>query len=126
MPERVAAFGGAPVSIELSKEQVDRVLRGASANNNVSLLLTGLADLRDVFASAADVLDDARMSRSLLAGLLLLTAFPADGGSIAITQLARGLGMSVSTAHRYVSTLLAVGLVERDPVTRQYRLARAL
>jgi DNA-binding IclR family transcriptional regulator len=31
--------------------------------------------------------------------------------------------MPMSTAHRYISTLVAVGLVERDPASRRYRLA---
>jgi DNA-binding IclR family transcriptional regulator len=30
--------------------------------------------------------------------------------------------MNTSTTHRYVTTLLAVGLLERDPSTRKYRL----
>jgi DNA-binding IclR family transcriptional regulator len=29
----------------------------------------------------------------------------------------------MSTAHRCLSTLVAVGLLERDPDTRQYRMA---
>jgi DNA-binding IclR family transcriptional regulator len=31
------------------------------------------------------------------------------------------LGLGVSTTHRYASTLLEVGLLERDPVSREYR-----
>ena len=34
------------------------------------------------------------------------------------------LDMNPSTAHRYLSTLLAVGLLERNPDTRRYRLAQ--
>jgi DNA-binding IclR family transcriptional regulator len=33
--------------------------------------------------------------------------------------------MSLSATHRFVSTLVAVGLVERDPLTRHYRLVDA-
>jgi DNA-binding IclR family transcriptional regulator len=32
--------------------------------------------------------------------------------------------MNPTTTHRYLSTLVAVGLVERDPGTRRYRLAQ--
>jgi DNA-binding IclR family transcriptional regulator len=32
--------------------------------------------------------------------------------------------MSPSTTHRYISTLLAVGLLEQDPRSRRYQLAR--
>jgi DNA-binding IclR family transcriptional regulator len=33
--------------------------------------------------------------------------------------------MNTSTTHRYVTTRLAVGLIERDPATRRYRVAAA-
>jgi DNA-binding IclR family transcriptional regulator len=68
--------------------------------------------------------DDTRLSRSLLSGLLVFAAFPADGGSLGNAQVARMLGMNPSTAHRYVSTFLELGMLERDPGTRRYRLAR--
>jgi DNA-binding MarR family transcriptional regulator len=67
-------------------------------------------------------LDDRRLSHSLLAGLLVLSCFPPDGGYRGIAELAKMLRMNTSTTHRYVTTLLSVGLLERDPVTRQYRL----
>jgi DNA-binding transcriptional ArsR family regulator len=117
--------GGGPVSIALSSAQVDKVVRAASDGGNMSVLLSGLADVRAVLAAGADQLDDARLSRSLLAGLLMLASFPGDGSYVSIATLARLLDMSPSTTHRYVSTLLAVGLLERDPRTRRYRLADA-
>jgi DNA-binding IclR family transcriptional regulator len=40
-------------------------------------------------------------------------------------EIAGELGMSPSTAHRYLQTLLELGLVERSPRTRRYRLATA-
>lgn len=68
-------------------------------------------------------LEDRRLSRSLLSGLLVLSCFPSDGSYLGIAELARMLGMNTSTTHRYVTTLLAVGLLERDAATRRYRLA---
>ncbi len=68
-------------------------------------------------------MEDRRLSRSLLSGLLVLSCFPPDGGYMGIAELARVLGMNTSTTHRYVTTLLAVGLLERDAATRRYRLA---
>ena len=53
----------------------------------------------------------------------MLSWFPPEGGCLGIAELARILDMNTSTAHRYVTTLLAVGLLERDPATRKYRLA---
>ncbi len=58
-------------------------------------------------------------------GVLLLAAFPSDGGYIGNSDLARALDLSASTTHRYVTTLVALGLVERDPATRKYRITHA-
>jgi DNA-binding IclR family transcriptional regulator len=88
----------------------------------MSLLLSGLMDVRGAIASGRD---DSRLSGSLLCGLLLLASLPSDGSYMSLTELARSSGRSTSTVHRYLSTLLAVGLIERDPATRQYRLADA-
>jgi DNA-binding MarR family transcriptional regulator len=65
---------------------------------------------------------DPRLSRSLLRGFSILTRFGPDGGARGIVELAGDLGMSPSTAHRYASTLVQLGLLERCPTTRKYRL----
>jgi hypothetical protein len=65
---------------------------------------------------------DPRLSRSLLRGLSLLTCFGRDGAARGIVELAHDAGMSPSTAHRYASTLVELGLLERDPKSRKYRL----
>ncbi len=117
------------VTIELSKSQVDKVIRAAGAGGTMSVLLTALKDPNWTLALDSDgwaypaQMEDRRLSRSLLSGLLVLSCFPADGGYLGIAELARMLGMNTSTTHRYVTTLLAVGLLERDSSTRRYRLA---
>jgi IclR helix-turn-helix domain len=110
------------VSIELSPAQVDRVIRTAAEGGSMSLLLSGLRDVREVLAREPSQMDDNRLSRSLLAGLLMLATFPTDGSYLGNAEIARLLDMNPSTTHRYVSTLVAVGLLERDPITRRYRL----
>ncbi len=132
-PANVAQQGGASqygregseekVLIELSRAQVDRIVRGAAEGGNMSVLLSGLKDIREVLAREPRQLEDSRLSRSLLAGLLMLASFPSDGGYLGNAEIARLLDMNPSTTHRYVSTLVAVGLLERDPATRRYRLA---
>jgi IclR helix-turn-helix domain len=76
--------------------------------------------------TSADLLsgdaDDPRLSRSLLRGFSLLFGFGPDGGERGIVELANDLGMSPSTAHRYALTLVELGLLERCPRTRKYRL----
>ena len=111
------------VVIELSSTQIDEVLSGAAESGDMSVLLSGLADVREVLAREPRQLEDNRLSRSLLAGLLMLASFPTDGSDLGNAEIARMLGMNPSTTHRYVSTLVAVGLLERDPTTRRYRLA---
>jgi hypothetical protein len=121
--------GAATVSIELSKAQVDQVIRAAAQGGTMSMLLSAFNDPEWRLAGDSDdwsypaQMQDRRLSRSLLSGLLVLSCFPADGRSLGIAELARILDMNTSTTHRYVTTLLAVGLLERDPSTRRYRLA---
>lgn len=119
---RVTREDGSRVTIELSSAQVDRVVREAADGGSMSVLLSGLKDIRAVLAEEPRQLEDSRLSRSLLAGLLMLASFPTDGSYLGNAEIARMLDMNPSTTHRYVSTLVAVGLLERDPTTRRYRL----
>ncbi|HYM55724.1 MAG TPA: helix-turn-helix domain-containing protein [Solirubrobacteraceae bacterium] len=110
------------ISIELTRTQIDHVVRGSTEEEGVSTLLRGLSD-RGGLASRYRVLSESpRLSRSLLLGLLVLTCFPHDGDSLAVSDVAGALGMSPSTTHRYMTTLLAVGLLEQDARTRRYRV----
>jgi IclR helix-turn-helix domain len=142
MPEREHT----PITIALSPTQVDAVVRAAShggAPSIAALIANSLARPRasgngrgnreqDGGASAgptgasADLLsgdaDDPRLSRSLLRGFSLLAGFGPDGRERGIVELAGDLGMSPSTAHRYALTLVELGLLERCPKTRKYRL----
>jgi DNA-binding MarR family transcriptional regulator len=110
------------IKIELSKAQINQIVREAAQDDGLLGLLGGLEGL-DVRASSVPM-DDGRLSRSLLRGLMVLTSFPPDGVGRAVTDVAHELHMGASTTHRYVSTLVEVGLLERDPVSRKYRLAR--
>jgi IclR helix-turn-helix domain len=129
------------ISIMLSPTQVDEVVRAASASRAPSLstliadsLNAPFGDGQAQSASAGGkrrrraggyVLSDAgdqRLSRSLLRGLSILTGFAPDGAPRGIVELAGDLGMSASTAHRYAQTLVELGLLERCPRTRKYRL----
>jgi biotin operon repressor len=66
--------------------------------------------------------DKSQVSSSLVKGILLL-AYLVSGEPTSIKDLAEELGMSPSTTHRYMHTLLILGLIEQDPKTRKYRLA---
>jgi len=62
-------------------------------------------------------------SRSLVYGLELLRQFTARQPERGITELARELNVSRSTAHRYAATCLELGYLEQS-ATRRYRLTR--
>lgn len=124
--DSAAGLGGA-VAIELDSSQVDQVVRAASESGAMSVLLGG-EDLRSKLARELNghwppQLDDRRLSRSLLLGLLVLASLPSDGSYIGLGEVARVTRMSKSTTHRYVSTLMELGLAERDRESRKYRLA---
>jgi hypothetical protein len=131
------------ISITLSPTQVHDVVSAASGSRMPSLstlivdsLKAPLGDgtpVRDPAAPRADGASgsgagpasdagDQRLSRSLLRGLSILTGFTPGGAPRGIVELAGDLGMSPSTAHRYALTLVELGLLERCPKTRKYRL----
>ena len=120
---RAPVATGDRVEIELSKPQIDHVMRAASGAGHVSFLLSSLDDVKEAIAAGHGELEDPRLSRSLMLGLLVLACFPLDGTYLGNTEVAAMLDLHLSTVHRYISTLTAVGLLEREPVTRRYRLA---
>jgi hypothetical protein len=118
------------ISIALSRNQVDHVLRAALGEEAVSSL-SGLVARTGFHNSPAGQMlnsryrslqDNRRLSRSLLAGLLVLSCFPPEGIDMGIKDISDQLELNTSTVHRYVLTLVAAGLLERDPDTRRYRL----
>jgi hypothetical protein len=127
------------ISIALSPEQIEQVIRSAGSprNGTVSSLLIAALDnahsapngdrevpsyLRKTSQLAlADALGDPQLSQSLLRGLAILSCYGPERPWRAIIDLAKELNMSPSTTHRYVKTLRAVGLLEQNPTTREYR-----
>jgi IclR family pca regulon transcriptional regulator len=61
-------------------------------------------------------------SQSLERGLAILASFGPRRPLLGISELARGVELSRSTAHRYVATLTTLGYLEQDEPTRKYRL----
>jgi hypothetical protein len=127
------------IAIALSPAQVEQVIRsaGQSSNGTVSSLLVAALDnahhqpdanghagpsLHDATQHAlSNALGDPQLSQSLLRGLAILSCYGPERPWRAIIDLAKELGMSPSTTHRYVKTLRAVGLLEQNPTTREYR-----
>ncbi len=130
------------ITITLSPAQIDEIVRAASYSRapSVSTLINDalrapLGSERADHPPAEGERDgpsrggylqvddsDPRLSRSLLRGLSILTCFGPDGAPRGILDLARTLGMSPSTTHRYAHTLVQLGLLERCPNSRKYSL----
>ena len=66
-------------------------------------------------------LREPRYSQSLERGLAILACFTPDRPVLGIANIADELGMSRSTTHRYVITLVALGYLEQG-ASRKYRL----
>jgi hypothetical protein len=141
---------GTSISITLSPAQVDQVVRAAAQGStpSFSALVSSMNTERLRGEAPAEVegangehgpaaeeaplapngkgylpvYDDARLSRSLLRGLSILTCFGPGHEERGILELAGQLGMSPSTTHRYVVTLVELGLLERSTRSRKYRL----
>src|SRR5580658_6436555 len=88
------------IKIELTRTQVDQVVRRTSNQDGIAAILRGLAE-RGLTSSYAALASSPRLSRSLLLGLLVLACFPTDGDALAVTDVATRLGLSPSTTHRY-------------------------
>jgi hypothetical protein len=120
------------ISIKLSPAQIDEVVRAASRSRapSISSLIADTLNAPLPATESPSRLSgympigaiDPRLSRSLLRGLSILTCFGPDGDSRGIVEIAEDLGMSPSTTHRYALTLVELGLLERCPNTRKYRL----
>jgi hypothetical protein len=111
------------VTISLTSTQISQVVRNASGRTGLSTMLADLEDQQALHDAVAPLLEDDNYSRSTLRALLVLAAFHPDGSERELTDVARELELSPSTAHRYVGTWMALGLLEQDPVSRRYRRA---
>jgi DNA-binding MarR family transcriptional regulator len=127
------------ISITLSSVQIEQVMQYAGRNQSgtvANLLLAALdhghlpphgngyqhTTLHQASQEALSAaLTDPQLSQSLLRGLSILSCYGPDRPWRAIVELAEQLHMSPSTTHRYVKTLRAVGLLEQNPSTREYR-----
>jgi IclR family pca regulon transcriptional regulator len=68
-------------------------------------------------------LNEPRYSQSLETGLLVMKGFSSEHPVQGIAEVADRLEASRSTVHRYMTTLVALGMLEQHPRTRRYRVA---
>ena len=118
------------VFIQLTEDQVERVIHrkanGPAQEPHEDSQATGSKrtghSTQWLFRT---LMEDRSLSHSLLIGLQVLTCFPLDGTERGVAEVAKQLEMNNSTVHRYMSTLMRIGLLEQDIYTRLYRLANA-
>lgn len=113
------------VSIALSDAQVEQVIRAVEHEGGLPGLQFGLEEnTQRALATFAEspLLEDVQLSRSVLLGLLVLACFAPPGTERRIKDIAEQLGLSTSTTHRYIRTFVAVGLLQQNPLTREYAL----
>jgi hypothetical protein len=116
------------VTVKLTRAQIRGVLKAAREEEGPFAVLAAghTGEWRDVARKLQRLrvwdFRDASLSRSLLRGLVVLACFPEDGSSLGVKEVAGAVGASVSTTHRYVSTLAAVGLLQQEKSGRRYRL----
>ncbi|MBN1315217.1 MAG: helix-turn-helix domain-containing protein, partial [Anaerolineales bacterium] len=60
--------------------------------------------------------------KTLARGLRVLTVFTPVKPELSLTEIAEFLDVSPSTANRFTYTLEDVGYLERDPITKLYRV----
>jgi IclR family transcriptional regulator, pca regulon regulatory protein len=68
------------------------------------------------------VVREAATSQSLERGLAILSTFTATKPLLGVSEVARAVGLSRSSAHRYIATLTKLGYLDQDGATRRYRL----
>src|SRR5579871_2188067 len=71
---------------------------------------------------ASDPAREAATSQSLERGLAILSTFTATKPLMGVSEVAREVGLSRSSAHRYIATLTKLGYLEQDRPSRRYRL----
>jgi hypothetical protein len=117
------------VSVELTRAQVDAIIRTTAETHgpSLNLLLSGLITEQVISEGSLEEryfaeLESGRLSHSLFRGLLILALFISGEEGRGVVDVARQLGLSPSTTHRYMTTLVAFGLLVQDPSSRKYRL----
>jgi IclR-like helix-turn-helix domain-containing protein len=107
------------VPLALTGSQVAQVMEVVASEEQSATLLSGLVSPKEL--TRLPLLENRKISRSLLLGLVVLISFPPDGGERGVKELAQDLELPASTTYRYIHTLVAAGLLEQVRSSRRYR-----
>jgi DNA-binding MarR family transcriptional regulator len=114
-------------SITLTIDQIAQVVQeSAYAGPPLERILAELDSVDELRRVVLDLLDQGhKHSRSALRSLLVLSTLPPDGTECELKEIANATGLATSSLHRYLNTWKALGIVEQDPQSRQYRRRRS-
>lgn len=115
-----------PISLGQALRVVQQVLESNDPGASLVRLLLALSGgdrVRLTELAADPEFQDSKSSQTLLTGLLILSVF-SDGDDRRVNGVAEELDMVPSTVIRYLRTWVVIGVLEQDPATRRYRLAR--
>lgn len=68
------------------------------------------------------LVEEADTVQAVTRALMILEGLAHAGRPVSLSELAQRLGLKLTTAHRLLSTLVACGFAEQEPVTQRYRL----
>jgi hypothetical protein len=111
------------VRIALTDAQIARVVLEASGGAQLAGSMSGIGSLEELRRAMLPLLDDLSYSHATFRAAIVLAAFPADGSERELTDVARAIGLSPGTTHRYARTWTALGMLEQNSDSRRYRRA---
>jgi IclR helix-turn-helix domain len=115
------------ISITLTTDQIVQVVRESADGGPLERILVGLDSAEAFRRVVLGLLDQGQQySRPALRSLLVLGALPLDATACELTEIAEATGLATSSLHRYLNTWKALGIVEQDPQSRQYRRRRGV
>ncbi|HEY4809689.1 MAG TPA: helix-turn-helix domain-containing protein [Solirubrobacteraceae bacterium] len=115
------------ITITLTIDQVAQIVQESADEGPLERILAGLDSAEEFRRVLLGLLDQGhKYSQSALRSLLVLSALPLDGTERELTEIAEVTGLATSSLHRYLKTWKAVGIVEQDPHSRQYRRRRSI
>jgi hypothetical protein len=109
------------VTITLTDAQVAQIALDAAGGARLAGSLSGLGSVDELRQAMLPLVDDQTYSHSTFRAAIVLAAFPADGSDRELTDVAREIGLSPATTHRYARTWTALGLLEQNADSRRYR-----
>ena len=92
----------------------------AKVSRTVARNADGLTSARALVAARGSLRQ--AVSNSVLKCTALLACFELDGQELGVSDLAKRLGITASTAHRLANTLKQARLLEQNPESEKYRL----